>query len=152
MLQSLIEERFKLRFHREMREFPVYELTVSKNGTKLKTAIEQGPPQASDTKVGRGTIELKAQPMQNFVYWLSRQLDRPLIDKTNVKGIYDIKLIWTAELSSAPRGTPELQQTPPIDSVSIFSALTEQLGLKLESAKGPVEVLVIDSVQKPSEN
>jgi uncharacterized protein (TIGR03435 family) len=143
MVQSLIENRFQFRFHRETKELPVYELTVAKNGPKIKSSTGQG---AATRKLGRGEIEIQAYPFATFAYLLARQLDHALIDKTNLKGSYDIKLQWNTELRAGA------EPTSSSDRPSIFTALQEQLGLKLESSKGPVEVLVIDSVQRPSEN
>jgi uncharacterized protein (TIGR03435 family) len=82
-------------------------------------------------------------------------LGRPVIDKTGLTGFYDIKLQWTPELGQgqvAPGGPEPAPAPPDISGPSIFTAIQEQLGLRLESSKGPVEVLVIDSVQKPAEN
>jgi uncharacterized protein (TIGR03435 family) len=82
-------------------------------------------------------------------------LGRPVIDKTGITGFYDIKLQWTPELGQgqvAPGGSEPAPPPPDISGPSIFTAIQEQLGLRLESSKGPVEVLVIDSVQKPTEN
>ena len=105
--------------------------------------------------MGRGSLETNGAPVANFIQGLSQQLGRPVIDKTGLKGLYDIKLQWTPEFGQglAAPGSPE-PTPPPVDvsGPSIFTAIQEQLGLRLESAKGPVEVLVIDSVQKPTEN
>jgi uncharacterized protein (TIGR03435 family) len=164
MTQSLIENRFQLKLHREMRELPVYELFVTKAGLKMKLSEDQGstsaptlPQEGRPTprgflKMGVSEIEANGIPFANFIAGLAQQLRRPVIDKTGLKGLYDIKLQWTPELGPTSSG-PE-QAPPPADSSgpSVFTALQEQLGLRLESAKGPVEVIVIDSVQKPSEN
>jgi uncharacterized protein (TIGR03435 family) len=143
MMQSLVEDRFQFKFHRETKELPVYELTVAKNGPKIKPSANQTP---GNRRVGRGQIEIEAHPFATFAYLLARQLDHALIDKTNLKGLYDIQLQWNTELTSVA------EPSPSSDRPSIFTALQEQLGLKLESTKGPVEILVIDSAQKPSEN
>lgn len=142
MVQSLIEDRFQFKAHRETKQLPVYELTVAKNGPKLKLSAEQNPV---NRRVGRGEIDIQAYPFATFAYLLSRQLDHLLIDKTNLTGSYDIKLQWNAELTSAADPSPA-------DRPSVFAALQDQLGLKLEATKGAVEILVIDSVQKPSQN
>ena len=92
--------------------------------------------------MGRGSIEGNGWSVANLIKFLSQTLDRPLIDKTNLTGLYDFKLQWSPELGPA---------TSP-DQPGLFTAIQEQLGLKLQSAKDPVEVLVIDSVQKPTEN
>jgi uncharacterized protein (TIGR03435 family) len=144
MVQSLVENRFQFKFHRETKELPVYELTVAKNvSPKLPVSKDQNPV---NRRVTRGEIDIEAYPFATFVYLLARQLDRVLIDKTNLKGRYDIKLQWSTELKAGA------DPSSPSDRPSVFTALQEQLGLKLESAKGPVEVLVIDSVQRPSNN
>jgi uncharacterized protein (TIGR03435 family) len=143
MVQSLIENRFQFKFHRETKELPVYELAVAKNGPKLNVSKGQS---AVNRRVTRGEIDIQAYPFATFVYLLARQLDHALIDRTNLKGLYDIKLQWSTELKTGA------EPSSSSDRPSIFTALQEQLGLRLESSKGPVEVLVIDSVQRPSEN
>jgi uncharacterized protein (TIGR03435 family) len=172
MVQSLIEDRFQLKMHRETRELPVYELIEAKGGAKLKLSDDQTPlrfpergapppplPQRGapmprgGMRMGRGDLEATGVPLANFIQALSQQLGRPVIDKTGLKGLYDFKLQWTPEPGQGPvvPGGPE-PPPPPADGPSIFTAIQEQLGLRLESTKGPVEVLVVDSVQKPSEN
>jgi bla regulator protein blaR1 len=176
-LQSLLEDRFQLKFHRETRELPAYELTIAKSGSKLKLSEDQGPfqpPKPGDPppppikpggamprgsmRMGRGDLEANGVEFAGFVQMLSQQLGRTVIDKTGLKGLYDIKLQWTPEMGqgATPFGPmPAGAEPPPApepSGPSLFTAIQEQLGLKLESTKGPVEVLVIDSVQKPSEN
>jgi uncharacterized protein (TIGR03435 family) len=143
MLQSLIEDRFQLRFHRESKELSVYELAVARGGPKLKLSADQTTTRVSETKLGRGFVEVPGQPFRNFVYFLGRQLDRPLIDKTGLQGLYDITLQWTPEPADRNRTS---------DLPTLFTAVQEQLGLRLESGRGAVEMFVIDSVQRPSEN
>jgi len=143
MLQSLIEDRFQLKFHREAKQLPVYELTVARGGPKLKVSADQTTTRVSETKLGRGLVEVPGQPFRNFVYFLGRQLDRPLIDKTGLQGLYDVTLRWTPEPTESTRTS---------DFPTLFTAVQEQLGLKLESGKGTVDMFVIDSVQRPSEN
>jgi uncharacterized protein (TIGR03435 family) len=143
MLQSLIEDRFQLKFHREAKQLSVYELTVARGGPKLKGSADQTTTRVSETKLGGGFVEVPGQPLRNFVYFLGRQLDRPLIDKTGLQGLYDVTLRWTPEPTESTRTS---------DFPTLFTAVQEQLGLKLESAKGAVDMFVIDSVQRPSEN
>jgi uncharacterized protein (TIGR03435 family) len=152
MLQSLLEDRFQLKSHRETRELPVYELTVAKNGPKLKTStgVPSGRPRM---RMSRGTLEAYETSLAGVVRFLSNQVDRMLIDRTGLQGLYDINLKWDPEARRpvAPDGAaPGVEPTP--NQPSIFTAVQEQLGLKLEAAKAPVEVLVIDSVQRPTEN
>jgi len=142
MMQSLIEDRYQFKFHRETKELPVYELTVARNGRKFKLSMEQ--QSLGTRRGGRGEIEVQAHPFASFVYLLSRQLDRTLINKVDLSGLYDIKLQWNPELPVT--GEPLSASDRP----SVFTAVQEQLGLKLESSKGPVEVLVIESASKPS--
>lgn len=164
MLQALLEERFELKFHREVRELPVYELAVAKGGPKIRLSPDQSPPirpteksgpprpgevRRGGMRMGRGEIEANAWTVMNFTNLLSQQMDRTLVDKTNLVGLFDFKLKWGPGF----RGSDQLGGAPPPqDEPEIFTAIQEQLGLKVESAKGPVEILVIDSVQKPTEN
>jgi uncharacterized protein (TIGR03435 family) len=152
MMQSLIEDRFQFKFHREMKELPVYELTLIGSGPKFKPTTERQNP--GNVRLGRGDIELQAEPFATFAYMLSRFLDRSLINKVSLSGLFDIKLKWNLD-SAPPPGYGRLRAdegSSASDGPSVFTAVQEQLGLKLESAKGPVQVMVIDSVQKPSEN
>jgi len=177
-LQSLLEDRFQLKFHRETRELPAYELTIAKGGPKVKLSEDQTPfrppekgdppaPQAirpggpmprGTMRMGRGELEGNGLAFTSFIQMLSQQLGRPVIDKTGLSGLYDIKLQWTPEMGqrTTPFGPlPAGVEPPPASDPSgpsIFTAVQEQLGLKLESTKGLVEVLVIDSVEKPTEN
>jgi uncharacterized protein (TIGR03435 family) len=109
-------------------------------------------------RLGRGNLEATAVPFATFVNALSQQLGRTVIDKTELKGLYDIKLLWTPDAvqGPGPLGPPPAGAEPPPladpSGPTVFTAVQEQLGLKLDSTKGPVEVIVIDSVQKPTEN
>jgi uncharacterized protein (TIGR03435 family) len=162
-LQSLLEDRFKLQIHHETRELPVFELTVAKSGLKAKLADDQTPFRAGDQRggislmIGGGELRAMAVPFPNFVAALSGIVGRTVVDKTNLKGLYDITLKWMPDVGQVvgPSGPlpPGVQLPRPDPSApSLVTALQEQLGLKLEGSKGPVEVLVIDSVSKPTEN
>ena len=172
MLQSLLEERFQLKLHRETRESAVYDLTIAKGGSKLNLSEDQTPPAmpGNGAPLQPGTIPRGAMKMVNGDFEASAlsfgdfskalatlYLHRPVNDKTDLKGLYDIKLRWTPDPSiGAPVGPggPVVPAPPSGDPAGpdIFTAIQEQLGLKLESAKGPVEFLVIGSAQKPSQN
>jgi uncharacterized protein (TIGR03435 family) len=174
MVQSLLEDRFHLKIHRETRELPVYELRIAKSGSKVKLSPDQSPEKAPEpgsppppmplpggpvgrgsVRMGRGSLETNTGPMSLFIMGLSQQLGRPVIDKTGLKGFYDIKLQWTPDFGQGlipPGGSEPTPQAGDASGPSIFTAVQEQLGLQLESAKGPVEVIVIDGVQKPTEN
>ncbi len=144
MLRSLLEERFKLRVHRETKEGPIYALVVEKNGPKLKKST------ASDVSysVGgpRGVVKLifKKVPMNFFANQIAShaQLGRPVLDRTGLAGEWDFELTFVQ--GAAP---------PNPDLPDLFTALGEQLGLKLESRGGPVEKLIIDDrAERPSAN
>jgi bla regulator protein blaR1 len=168
MLQALLEDRFKLMLHRETKELPVYSLIVAKNGPKLQQTKPGEPDGDGRTgpdgrpavgghfmRMGRGQLDGHSLGMADFVRLLTQQLGRTVVDKTGLRGNYNFTLKWTPD-DSEPLGfkEPAGGQGSPPDSLgpSIFTAVQEQLGLKLESQKGPVEILVIDHVEKPSEN
>jgi uncharacterized protein (TIGR03435 family) len=146
MLQKLLDERFHLQFHREGREMPVYALVVGRGGPKLK-------PGAADSDVpvhfgvnGRNQfIEAKKMTVDELAGAIRDCFgsDRPIVDRTGLTGLYDIKLEATPAYR---RGEPD-----PTD-LSVFTAVQEQLGLKLEPQKATIQVLVIDHIEKPSEN
>ena len=156
MLQSLIVERFHLKAHQESRRAQIYTLEVSKRGPKL--VEHTGTDQEFRPGPG-GTLRVKKGGTSALAAYLSRQLGREVLDKTNLKGEYDYTLKWTPEegeggpesIGQSPTtflGAP----TPPENGPTIFTALQAQLGLRLVARKGPVRVLVIDSVEKPSPN
>ncbi len=152
LIQKLLADRFQLTIHRDTKELPVYALVVGKNGPKLKESAANGP--GSQIRMGRGLINGQGMGMEMLAGELSRPLGRTVIDRTGLKGQYDIKFEWTPEdgPGHGPGDGPE--SAPPSDTTgpSLFTALQEQLGLKLESSKGPVEIIVIDRAEKPSEN
>lgn len=157
MLQDLLAERFKLKFHRETKEMPVYALTVDKNGPKLLAheAQSAGDPWIDQTQEQFLHMKMHATfvPMEYFAWRLAQMLDRPVLDQTKLKGGYDFDLAYTREL---PPGLPEgaVLNGVPVDTSgpSIFEAIQKQLGLKLERQKGPVEIMVIDRAEKAVEN
>jgi uncharacterized protein (TIGR03435 family) len=145
MLQTLLADRFKLALHRETRTAPAYVLEVAKNGPKLKKSESD----ESQTSNGRGLIEAKATTMAGFAERLARQVDLPVVDRTGLDGAFDLKLEWTPESARALKpGEAGIADT----ALSIFTAIQEQLGLRLRAQKAPVEMLVIDHAEKPSEN
>ena len=166
-LRSLLEDRFKLVTRREMREMPIYELVVARVDGQLGPQIRRSgdecaawgrarqagttpPPMPPGgfcgTRLGgtvgtpSGTLSLKGFELSNFV--------RLVIDKTGLSGPYDLDLQWMPDTAATP-GAP---QATPGDGVSLFAAMQEQLGLKLEAKRAPVEVLVIDSAERPTED
>jgi uncharacterized protein (TIGR03435 family) len=155
MLQSLLANRFHMAFHRATKELPVYSLVVAKGGPKMKenTSADDAPENGPRMSVGRGRFSAQKFKIEGLVTSLSQQLGRKVIDKTELTGSYDFKLEWTPDeaqpgMPKEQPGTIQIENSGP----SIFTALQEQLGLKLESAKGPVDILVIDRVEQPTEN
>jgi uncharacterized protein (TIGR03435 family) len=148
MLQALLVERFQLKFHKESRILPGYALVLAKGG--LKVAASTDNADGSTSHGGRGKLEVKGFSMAQLADRLSRTLSIPVANETGVAGGFDYTLEWS----------PEEQRTPqPGDSPSgaplgptLFTALQEKLGVKLESRKIPMEVYVIDSAEKPGAN
>jgi bla regulator protein blaR1 len=160
-LRALLAERFQLTLHRETKEQSVYALVVAKGGPKLQQAqaMEGTGPRGPMMRMGRGELSGQGVELEMLTRTLSSQLGRTVIDRTGLKGNFDFKLTWTPDpgQSATPLGggpPPGADAPPPPDpnGPSVFTALQEQLGLRLESQKGPVEMLVIDRVEKPSEN
>jgi uncharacterized protein (TIGR03435 family) len=154
LLKALIEERFKLKSHTDSKEMSIYALVVGKNGHKLTPSKPEG--QGPMMRMGRGQLNGNKIPMPMLAQQIAQQLGRTVIDKTELKGDFDITLEWTPEPGhggGGPGGPPP-DAAPPAggSGPTIFTALQEQLGLRLESQKGPVEILVIDDVSKPTEN
>jgi uncharacterized protein (TIGR03435 family) len=153
MFQQLLADRFKLTVHWETQELPVYALVVAKNGPSLPVSKEAGDSVSTSNGrfVARGVTLMEVA--QALTQELSKELGRVVIDKTGMDGRYDVTLKWTPEIGTASvdSGAGD-SATPPDSGPSIFTAIQEQLGLKLESTKGSVQVLVIDHIEMPSEN
>jgi len=154
MLRSLLEDRFKLAIHHDTKELPVYTLALAKNGPKLKPAPGEARKGDGGFGWGPGRINGQGVTMQQLTEILSLQLHRIVVDKTDLPGTFDLSLLYTPEGYKPREGaSPNPNEPrPDPDGPSIFSAIQEQLGLKLEGGKGPVEILVIDHAEKPSEN
>ena len=149
MIQNLLAERFKVTLHRDTKEFPVYALVVGKNGSKLQE-VEFGRGSTSGMP---GKLTATRIAMRNLTEFLSRQTGRPVLDMTGLKGFYSFTLNYAPdEAPSAPiPGAPPLPESTV--GASLFTAIQEQLGLKLEARKAPIEILVIDHAEKiPTEN
>lgn len=161
MLQQLLKDRFQLRFHRDRRELPGFALVVAKNGPKLQEA-SQDEAKSGIWRTDRAHPWVgQAVPMVQLATFLSLPLNRPVTDETHLTGSYNFTLMWTpgqeeGGLSAIiARLPPDVQaQIPGVDpnGPSIFTALQEQLGLRLDARKVPAEIYVIDQVLKPSEN
>jgi bla regulator protein blaR1 len=152
MLQALLKDRFKLVLRRETRDAPIYELVVAKGGSKMQEDTESPGQRMAITGAGKFMVQKTSMAM--FAGFLGRSAGRPVVDKTGLSSTYTFKLDWTPDPGQG--GPPGLARpdAPPPDSngPSLFTALQDQLGLRLQSAKGPVESLVIEKVEKPTEN
>jgi uncharacterized protein (TIGR03435 family) len=144
MLRMLLTERFQLKVHTESRNLPAYALVVSNGGSKLQPSTGTSGPR--NTKLGQ--LIMPKMSVAELAQVLEFDLGRPVIDRTGLTGDFAIHLEWTREPDRTAAGDFPSDQSRP----SIFSALQEQLGLKLESVKAPVDVLVIDRVELPSAN
>jgi bla regulator protein BlaR1 len=175
MLRTLLEERFKLKVHRESKTVPVYALTLTKGQLKLKSAqpgrcVQSDPSQMPPAPApGERPPVVCGRPIpapngQNVIFdvfgvsiadfadgFLSRIMDRVVIDRTGQLGLFDFHFEFTPD-ASTPLGSQRSFPATPPTGLSIFTALEEQLGLKLESTQGPVDVIVIDYAERPSEN
>ena len=138
MIQALLADRFKLTTHTEIRQLPVFNLVIAKNGSKLQESKADG----RTYNTGSDHIDDHGVTTPVLADQLAGRLGRPVIDKTALTGRYDLTLKWT----------PDDAETTADSAPSIFTAIQEQLGLKLEPAKGPVETLVIDHIEEPSPN
>lgn len=179
MLQTLMEDRFQLKVHRETKELPIYALVTGKNEPKLEAlknapcitmdptappkppAPGEEPPKYCGTfMIGPRSINATQITLEQLADGLSNIMGRKVVDKTGLTGAFDVHLEWRPDESTA--GLAGLVGPPPLgeqgnaaadsSGASIFTVLQEQLGLKLESQKGPVEILVVDHAEKPSEN
>lgn len=178
MLQDLLEDRFHLRSHRETRDGPVYLLTTTTNGNKMhpstcvpfdpnnlpkqsklsdqERARQCGGIRSSSAELAGNGMSIEdgtGPPFQSLAGQLSLILDRPVLNKTGLSGLFDVQLHWNGNPTDLPNARPGDPPPATDDSApSIFTAVEEQLGLKLAAGKGPVEYFVIDSAQKPEEN
>jgi uncharacterized protein (TIGR03435 family) len=143
MMQTLLAERFQLTFHREKKEMTAYALVVAKSGMKIKPVEGEG----SSTNTNNGKMTAKHVSMQRLAEVLSRQLGLPVVDETHVAGGFDFTLEWSNDRQQRAAAETGANEGP-----SIFTALPEQLGLKLETRKVPVEILVVDRAERPSDN
>jgi uncharacterized protein (TIGR03435 family) len=166
MVQALLKERFGLKAHREKRSLPVYELVVAKSGAKIRKVADApiemdeslvqlyrgggGPLPPGSYSSSFGSFNGFAVPIRALTNHLRSNLDRLVIDNTNLKGAYDIKLQWDPNFGKA-----EGERIPNLSAStfpSLFTAIQEQLGLRLDATNAPVDTVVIDSIQRPSEN
>jgi uncharacterized protein (TIGR03435 family) len=171
MLIPLLIERFNLKYHHETRELPMYTLIVARGGAKLTSAANPAtdakppfdgtPSKGIDTRgrmmMAPGRIESQATSIDMLAHALAPQLGRSVVDKTGLTGRYDYTLKWAPDnapppMMGAPGGPAQVEAASDAASVPLFTALQEQLGLKLESEKSSVDVIVIDHIDLPSAN
>jgi uncharacterized protein (TIGR03435 family) len=177
-IRNLLKDRFKLVTHQETRELPIYNLVLARSDGRLGPGLKESsaecqmvareyfesvrrgaPTQAPPPIVARcvtslpgpGTFSANGAPIGSLANWLPQFVDRQVIDRTGLTGIYDLTLKWTPEAIPSLLGLPQAPLPPADPDVpNIFTALQEQLGLKLEAGGGPVEVVVIDRLEKPT--
>ena len=156
MLRKLLDERFQLKFHREPKEMPLYTLTAMKNGTKLRESAPNLPPEGPPLLAfvidpERVALPARSATMAEFAAVLQRAaLDRPVVDNTGLNGRYDFDLEFTPDesLFGGALGNPPADAAKP----GLFAAIQQQLGLKFEATRGIISTLVIDRVERPTEN
>ena len=155
-LQPLLANRFHLKFHRETKTMPVFSLVLAKGGPKFQTHKEaaDGKDQQRlgiSISSGKGKLTATKTTMARLADSLGHQVDRIVVDNTGLKGEYDFTVEWSPENHEGSI-LSAVEEKVGLTGPPIFEALPQQMGLKLESAKGPVQVIVIDSVGRPSSN
>jgi uncharacterized protein (TIGR03435 family) len=155
MLRTLLSDRFQLTFHREPKVFSIYELQIAKGGPKLKPAEPHSdvPPSVGPGVVYPQRIVLPGRnaTMGDLTSLLQRAiLDRPVVDKTELSGRYDFDLEWAPDETQFGGDVPSASAEAP--TAPLFTAIQQQLGLKLVATRGPVDTLVVDKAERPSAN
>ena len=152
--QRLLADRFGLRFHREQKELPAYIIEVAKGGARFLDS--KGDPNANPTYgfQGLGTMTVSSATIANFAGWMQRYvLDRPVIDRTGLAGKFNFELSWKADEFQFPDIAAALpRSTEEADRADLYTAIQQQLGLRIVPTKAQVEVFVIDRIERPSEN
>jgi len=136
MVRTLLAERFQLQLHHAAKEMSVFALGIAKGGSRLRVA---SPGDGPEIRGKNGHLTARRITAEMFARILANELERPVLNRTGVDGTFDVDLEWTPEQNTDP-------------GPSIFTAIQEQLGLKLESQRAPVDVLVVDRVERPSAN
>ena len=144
MMRVLLAERFGFKVHAEKRELPIFKLVQVKGGARLKAA-EPNALGRGNVNINNGKLTGTGLDMDRLAYFVSSQVQRKVVDKTGLMGIYDVALEWSRD---EPTGSMDAAEKAP----GFFTALQEQLGLKLEPGKGPIDTIVVDQIEKPSEN
>jgi uncharacterized protein (TIGR03435 family) len=151
MFQNLLIDRFKLQFHSETKEMSAYTLTVDKAGSKMTANTGPETYDIPYSGIGFGKMKFTHVSMSYFTWFLAGfpAIGRPVVDQSGLKGFYDFTLEWAPELP--PDADPAIvAKLPPTNGLDIFAAIQKELGLKLESGKAPVSVMVIDHAEKPT--
>ena len=171
MLRSLLADRFKLVVHTETRELPVYVLSTARSDRKLGPKLREsdaactkdarnfvpagpgGPTACGDFRMGARSLLARGMFMPAFAQVLRGRVGRPVLNRTGLDAAYDLELEWSSGLGlqQAPAGAAGASELTP-DGLSLFTAVQEQLGLRLQADRGPVDVIVIDSAEQPTEN
>jgi uncharacterized protein (TIGR03435 family) len=154
MVQKLIADRFKLTFHHDTKELSVYALSAAKTGAKLTKSENQDGLPGFGLR-GLGAVTVRNATMSDFAAMMQETvLDRPVVNQTELAGRYNFSLNWTPDDSQY--GGMAAKMPPPTDNANpppaLYTAIQEQIGLKLDATKAPTDVMVIDHVEKPSEN
>jgi uncharacterized protein (TIGR03435 family) len=156
MVQKLIADRFRLSFHRGTKELAVYEILPGRNSPQLNLAKSNSDSNSAAGVgfKGLGAMTVKNATIADFAGFLQRYvMDRPVVDRSGISGRYDFTLDWTPdEFQLSSRAGQSPPSAAGSDAPDLYTAIQQQLGLKLQSAKLPIEVLVVDRVAKPSEN
>lgn len=155
LMQKLLADRFRIVSHREKKELSIYALTAAKGGPKL--AAHPGPPSNQwGYSFGLGSINGRNTTMTEFAGWLQANLmEQPVVDRTGLTERYDFSLRYTPDASARLTNVPNAVPRPTTDADNLpdlFTAFQQQLGLKLESTRGPVDIVVVDSIERPSDN
>jgi uncharacterized protein (TIGR03435 family) len=157
MIQKLLADRFQLKFHFEKRDLPAYAVGIAKGGAKIIKSQDdpKGLPGFYFGRTAAGTtLTFRNSPMSQITAVLQNFLDKPVVDQSGLSERYDFTLTFTLDSAQAVRlgGAPTSAPDNPDAAPDVFAAFQQQLGLKLESTKAPVDVMVIDKIEKPSEN
>jgi len=153
MLQTLLAERFHLALRHEAKDLPVYALTLAKSGSRMKSNPDENRPRIQMGASVKGFLKLTGEdaPVAQLAAVLVAQAGRIVVDRTGLEGRFDFSLEWVPDAANLP-SINGAKMVPAEDGPSLFTAVQEQLGLKLESTKAPVQVLVIDRAEKAAEN
>ena len=151
MLRGLLSDRFHLTFHRQAKEFAIYEITVAKDGPKMRDTADRNQETKVLSTVYQDRVVMPARnaSMSDVARVMQRAiLDRPVVDNTGLTGRYDFNLVWAPDETQFD-GAIHLPET---DAVPLLAAMQEQLGLQMKATRGQVQAMVIDTVEKPAEN